>query len=52
MHALAGQRILLLLVGGKLSVRTGGGHLDFLAYLSQKRLQISVFAEAEAEAVR
>lgn len=48
MYALAGQKIHLLVVGGKLSVRTGGGHLDFLAYLSQKRLRISAFADAQA----
>lgn len=48
MYALAGQKIHLLVVGGKLSVRTGGGHLDFLAHLSQKRLRISAFAEQAA----
>jgi len=48
MYSLAGQKIHLLVVGGKLSVRTGGGHLDFLAHLSQKRLRISAFAEQAA----
>ena len=49
-YSLAGKKVNLLVIGGKLCVRTGGGPSDFLQYLSQKKLRISQWVEEQQAA--